>query len=73
VPNVRKSLPCASLDSSLTEQSCDADPTDLDNPGAKSRTDEKREILLRTKDVDTLWFQHGLVHDFRVRLICVQH
>jgi len=54
----------------LRECSCDANAVDLDNPGAESRTAEKREILLRTKSVDELWFQHGLVHDFRVRPAC---
>ena len=62
----------AGFDISLTERSCDADPIDLDDPDAEPRTEEKREILLQTKDVDALWFQHGLIHDFRVCHICAE-
>ena len=53
----------------LHKCSCDANPTDLDNASAEPRTPEKTAILLQTKTVDELWFQHGLTHDFYVRLV----
>ena len=56
----------------LHKRSCDADPMDLDSTSAEPRTSEKREILLRTESVDDLWYQHGLVHDFRVRPIHIE-
>lgn len=45
---------------------CDAHAKDLDDPSAELRTPEKTEILFRTKSGDDLWFQHGLINDFRV-------
>ena len=51
----------------LHQYSCDADPTDLDSTHAELRTPEKTAALLRTKSVDELWYQHGLIHDFYVR------
>ena len=54
------------------EHSCDASSTDLDNLNAEPRTSEKTEILLQTKSVDELWYEHGLVHDFRVRIMYIK-
>ena len=51
--------------------SCDVSSTDLDNPNTEPRASEKMELLLQTKSVDELWYQHGLVYDFHVRLTCV--
>ena len=49
--------------------SCDADPTDLDNPVAKLRTREQLLVLLETEDNDTLWFNYGIVPDFLVSYV----
>jgi hypothetical protein len=46
--------------------SCDADPTDLDNPAAELRTREQLLTLLETEDDDALWFGYGIVPDFLV-------
>src|ERR1700742_4017859 len=46
---------------------CDAKPNDLDNPDANLRTREQTAALLRDKDHDSLWFEHGIVPDFQVR------
>ena len=46
---------------------CDADPTDLDSPDAVLRTREQTATLLKDKDSDSLWYDHGIVPDFWVR------
>ena len=46
--------------------SCDAKPTDLDNPAAELRTRERLLLLLEGEDDDALWFDHGIVPDFLV-------
>ena len=68
-PAYAKLLPVVVSTVLICECSCDADPMDLDDPTAKLRTVEEREILLRTMSADDLWFQHGLVHDFRVHSV----
>ncbi|KAF9790606.1 hypothetical protein BJ322DRAFT_1104263 [Thelephora terrestris] len=44
---------------------CDAEPNDLDNPNANLRTRERTLALLESEDPDSLWYNHGIVPDFR--------
>ena len=44
---------------------CDASPDDLDNSNAQLWTRDQTAALLKSQDVDLLWYDHGLVPDFQ--------
>lgn len=46
---------------------CDAKPDDLDDPTASLRTREQTTTLLKDKDPESLWYDHGIIPDFQVR------
>jgi hypothetical protein len=46
--------------------SCDAKPTDLNNPDASLCTREKTAALLDNEDSESLWYNHGIIPDLHV-------